>query len=527
MTSFAEFESIFLGALQQERSELQGLQGDSEAQISAWVEHLFRDYLGYTHFKEITREGSAPIGSKGSKQLFPDLRINVLDNGLIFVECKRGGRLDGPKGQEELKDAENQLKSYIRAHMDQASIKPKTVLGIITDGNRWVLIGLNKANDFYTIAEWAFLTDDPRLIAHRLWLLAKPALAEPTSALIEFLARRTLAVVLKDNTKLLTRRVNEKLSDGSVSEELIGRWLRDAFSDPAPPPRKVQADSLSPTSAKPAPSPPLPVGGPVQGDASLKDLIGAGVLTPPLKLFRTHKGKRLEATLLADGRVEFQGQPYATSSAAAEAARATVSGKKLNTNGWTFWQYQGADGKKRTLHDARNQVLSPPPKATSGQKDLRDQPERRRLRLKFWQGLLNRPGVKTTRYANIAPVVYGWITAGSGVRGLPFVYAIQQGEGRVELYIDRGAGKAAENKEIFDRIHLDKEEIEKTFGGELSWQRLDDKQGCRIAYTIPVGGYKSDESKWPEIQDAMIEAMGRLEKALTHHLAKLKTELAS
>ncbi len=139
MQSFAEFEPIFLTALQQERSELQGLQGESEAQLSAWIQHLFQHYLGYTHFREITREGSTPLGSKGSKQLFPDLRINVLDNGVIFVECKKLGRLDGPKGQDELSDAVTQLRGYIRAHVDQANIKPKTVLGVVTDGNHWLL----------------------------------------------------------------------------------------------------------------------------------------------------------------------------------------------------------------------------------------------------------------------------------------------------------------------------------------------------------------------------------------------------
>src|SRR5262249_60012570 len=102
-----------------------------------------------------------------------------------------------------------------------------------------------------------------------------------------------------------------------------------------------------------------------------------------------------------------------------------------------------------------------------------------------------------------------------------------QDEGRVELYIDRGAGKAAENKELFERINQHKEEIERAFGGPLSWQRLDNKQGCRIAYPIKVGGYRSDESRWPAIQDAMIDAMIRLEKALTPHLARLKTDLAS
>ncbi len=153
--------------------------------------------------------------------------------------------------------------------------------------------------------------------------------------------------------------------------------------------------------------------------------------------------------------------------------------------------------------------------------------ERYGLRKRFWQALLGRPKVKNTRHADIAASEYSWIGAGSGVRGLPFSYAVTQEEGRVELWIDRGAGKTAENKEIFDRIQIHKEEIERTFGSELSWQRLDGKQSCRIAYIMKVGGYRSDESKWPEIQDAMIDAMIRLEKALTPHLAKLKTELAS
>ena len=61
----------------------------------------------------------------------------------------------------------------------------------------------------------------------------------------------------------------------------------------------------------------------------------------------------------------------------------------------------------------------------------------------------------------------------------------------------------------------------------MSWQRLDDKQACRIAHTLALGGYRSDESKWPGIQDAMIEAMTRLENALMPYLEKLKTEFAS
>jgi hypothetical protein len=44
---------------------------------------------------------------------------------------------------------------------------------------------------------------------------------------------------------------------------------------------------------------------------------------------------------------------------------------------------------------------------------------------------------------------------------------------------------------------------------------------------VTGGGWKTEKSKWTAIQDAMIEAMGRLEKALDPHLGKLKTELTS
>ncbi|HMF19383.1 MAG TPA: DUF4268 domain-containing protein [Gemmataceae bacterium] len=87
------------------------------------------------------------------------------------------------------------------------------------------------------------------------------------------------------------------------------------------------------------------------------------------------------------------------------------------------------------------------------------------------------------------------MAAGSGVRGLPFTYIIRQKECQVELYIDRGVVRIEENKRIFDRLHSHKKEIGGAFGGELSWQRLDEKQGCQIASIITVGGYRTHESK--------------------------------
>jgi hypothetical protein len=90
----------------------------------------------------------------------------------------------------------------------------------------------------------------------------------------------------------------------------------------------------------------------------LSDLIRSGQLRAPLKLFRKYKGRMMEATLLPDGDVEFKGKRYQTCSTAAEEARSTVTGRRMNTNGWSFWQFVDGDGKTRTLFDVRERYLA-------------------------------------------------------------------------------------------------------------------------------------------------------------------------
>lgn len=180
------------------------------------------------------------------------------------------------------------------------------------------------------------------------------------------------------------------------------------------------------------------------------------------------------------------------------------------------------------------QQVIPLPEAAAYQVQVREKEQRGRqerserygIRKKFWQGLLSRAAAKTPLHSNISPGEYHWLGAGSGIRGLSFNYVIRQDEGTVELYIDRGAEEADANKKIFDWLLSHKSEIEQAFGAELSWQRLDAKRSCRIAYTTTIGGWKSEEQKFPEIQDAMIDAMIRLEKAIKPQLAAWKQEPA-
>ena len=142
--------------------------------------------------------------------------------------------------------------------------------------------------------------------------------------------------------------------------------------------------------------------------------------------------------------------------------------------------------------------------------------EREKIRHKFWTQLLDRAREKTKWYTSISPSSKNNIGRTTGRKGLSFWNSIRQHDADVVLYIDRGT----ESEEIFERLAKSKEAIEKAFDEPLEWQRVEGKRFCRIKKQFTLGGYR-DKEKWPEIQDAMIDAMIRLEKAFQPHIDKL------
>ena len=90
-------------------------------------------------------------------------------------------------------------------------------------------------------------------------------------------------------------------------------------------------------------------------------------------------------------------------------------------------------------------------------------------------------------------------------------YVVLQDSTRAELYLNAPA--AEENKALFDVLHAERERIEAEFGGELSWQRLDDKRAFRISFAVP-GGWVDNQS-WPTAIDQGVAAMQRLYEALS------------
>ena len=141
------------------------------------------------------------------------------------------------------------------------------------------------------------------------------------------------------------------------------------------------------------------------------------------------------------------------------------------------------------------------------------------MRLSFWEGLLEQANKRTSLHARISPSKDSWIGTSAGRSGLAYNYVILMNEARMELYIDTGDGET--NQRIFSQLFAQRDKIESAFGDILDWQALEGRRACRIAYHLEDGGL-ADQETWPKLQNAMIGAMIRFEKALKPRIKELK-----
>ena len=148
------------------------------------------------------------------------------------------------------------------------------------------------------------------------------------------------------------------------------------------------------------------------------------------------------------------------------------------------------------------QQIIPIPEATEymvrlGRKEAEDGHEKIKqdnsedIRYQYWSKLLayfieN----NSTLYNNISAKTDHWLNAGSGISLCPYGLTFLQKEIRVGIEFSRK--DKDENKRLFDFFYKQKEEIEKIFGQQLQWLRLDDRKSSRIQYVKYVDGYNSE-----------------------------------
>ncbi|MEN3061248.1 MAG: DUF4268 domain-containing protein [Candidatus Methanosuratincola petrocarbonis] len=141
--------------------------------------------------------------------------------------------------------------------------------------------------------------------------------------------------------------------------------------------------------------------------------------------------------------------------------------------------------------------------------------ERHVKRQQFWKLLLEESNKKTNRFSSVSPSKEHCISAGAGISGVSYQYIIAKDEARVQLGI--AGPDQAKNKRIFDELYKKKDQIEKEFGDNLEWNRLDDKKASYIAKTVINKGLK-DTEEWPTIIQKLVETMVRFENAINKHL---------
>ncbi len=165
-------------------------------------------------------------------------------------------------------------------------------------------------------------------------------------------------------------------------------------------------------------------------------------------------------------------------------------------------------------------ICGPSPEAKIVGKQKQELAGRYLKRLDFWTKLLEKAKSKTNLHSNISPSKDNWIAAGAGKSGMSWLYRIIMDEAFVELVIDRGADRKEETDEIYDKLLSDREEIEKRFGDDLIWDKVEGRRACRIKSICKIGGLKN-EDLWDQIQEDLIDRMMRLEGALREPLSKI------
>ena len=150
------------------------------------------------------------------------------------------------------------------------------------------------------------------------------------------------------------------------------------------------------------------------------------------------------------------------------------------------------------------------------------QKHRRKLRRAFWTETLEELRTRrVARYENISPGKEQWLAAGAGVSGCTYNLLFLKKSLRVELCIDKP--QRDQNKEIFDKLRQNKQEIDEHFGATLEWLRKDEQKCSRICYSKSFDGY--DNKNWPKMIEWLCEHVVRLENAFSEPLDRLNREL--
>jgi len=174
------------------------------------------------------------------------------------------------------------------------------------------------------------------------------------------------------------------------------------------------------------------------------------------------------------------------------------------------------------VKDAQEYSISMASKAQEEIATQENLKQRHHLRLEFWGEYLKKSNGTNSLFSNISPSKDAWIGIGIGMSGVNLNLVATKKYARSEIYFNRGSKE--ENKLCFDFIASKKEQIEREFGSELMWERMDDKVSCRVKAQLEgVSIYK--KSDWDEMIDYLIGVSEQMEKAFKNPVKQLNKRI--
>lgn len=140
------------------------------------------------------------------------------------------------------------------------------------------------------------------------------------------------------------------------------------------------------------------------------------------------------------------------------------------------------------------------------------------LRKRYWAELLRQFSGVSKTFQNVNPSADSWLTCGSGVSGIGFLFVVTEKYASVEVSINRGDKETNEN--LFDHLNDKKDHIEALFGEPLIWEKLEKRKSCKISARLTNVNIK-DPDDWQRMKDFQCDAMLRLDKALREEILKV------
>jgi len=142
------------------------------------------------------------------------------------------------------------------------------------------------------------------------------------------------------------------------------------------------------------------------------------------------------------------------------------------------------------------------------------------IRKAFWEKLLPVVNDRVELFSNVNSSTDHWLSAWSGMSGVPYTFIITKSYAAVELY--PGHKKTAEeNLEIFNKLEKHKESIESVFWDQLIRDPLEWKKATRISYRLEWVNI-TNEDDHNQIIEFLTESMEKLYIAMNPIIQKIK-----